>query len=96
MMPSTQAWLAGGERVGYDPKARAMVATDDAPLRIFKRREGILAQAVFFLPGFPDDSFWWTKVRSHLPNAAEMANHAVKSSLVEFPDKSRTRTSLLR
>jgi pimeloyl-ACP methyl ester carboxylesterase len=72
MIPSTQAWFAGGERVGYDPKARAMVATEDAPLRIFMRREGILAQAVSFLPGFPDGSFGWAKVRPHLPNAAEM------------------------
>ena len=72
MIPSTQAWFAGGERVGYDPKERAMVATEDAPLRIFMRREGILAQAVSFLPGFPDGSFGWAKVRPHLPNAAEM------------------------
>ena len=72
MIPSTQAWFAGGEHVGYDPKARAMVATEDAPLSIFMRREGILAQAVSFLPGFPDGSFGWAKVRPHLPNAAEM------------------------
>ena len=72
MIPSTQAWFEGGEHVGYDPKARAMVATEDAPLRIFMRREGILAQAVSFLPGFPDGSFGWAKVRPHLPNAAEM------------------------
>ena len=72
MIPSTQAWFAGGELVGYDPKERAMVATEDAPLRIFMRREGILAQAVSFLPGFPDGSFGWAKVRPHLPNAAEM------------------------
>ena len=72
MIPSTQAWFAGGERVGYDPKARAMVAIEDAPVRIFIRREGILAQAVSFLPGFPDGSFGWAKVRPHLPNAAEM------------------------
>jgi pimeloyl-ACP methyl ester carboxylesterase len=72
MIPSTQAWFAGGERVGYDPKARAMVATEDPPLRIFMRREGILAQAVSFLPGFPDGSFGWAKVRPHLPNASEM------------------------
>ena len=65
MIPSTQAWFAGGERVGYDPKARAMVATEDAPLRIFMRREGILAHAVSFLPGFPDGSFGWAKVRMH-------------------------------
>src|SRR5215469_12080582 len=72
MIASTQAWFAGGERVGYHPKARAMVATEDAPLRIFVRRERILAQAVSFLPGFPDGSFGWAKVRPHLPNAAEM------------------------
>jgi pimeloyl-ACP methyl ester carboxylesterase len=72
MIPYTQAWFAGGERVGYDPKARAMVATGDAPLKIFMRREGILAQAVSFLPGFPDGSFGWAKVRPHLPNAGEM------------------------
>jgi hypothetical protein len=24
-IPSAQAWFAGGERVGYDPKARAIV-----------------------------------------------------------------------
>ena len=28
--PSAQAWFAGGERVGYDPKARAMVVTQGA------------------------------------------------------------------
>src|SRR5579871_1878646 len=72
MIPNTQAWFAGGEHVGYDPKARAMVATEDAPLRIFMRREGMLAQAVSFLPGFPDGSFGWAKVRPHLPDAAEM------------------------
>ena len=54
MIPSTQAWFAGGERVGYDPKARAMVAAEDAPLRIFIGREGIVAQAASFRPGFPD------------------------------------------
>jgi hypothetical protein len=31
MIPNTQAWFAGGERVGYDPKARALVRTEDAP-----------------------------------------------------------------
>ena len=30
------------------------------------------AQAVSFLPGFPDGSFGWAKVWPHLPNAAEM------------------------
>jgi pimeloyl-ACP methyl ester carboxylesterase len=70
--PSAQAWFAGGERVGYDPKARAIVAVQDARLKIFLRREGDLAHAVSFLPGFPDGSFGWAKVQPHLPNAAEM------------------------
>ena len=70
--PPAQAWFAGGERVGYDPKARAIVAAQDAPLRIFLRQEGELAHAVSFLPGFPDGSFGWAKVLPHLPNAAEM------------------------
>src|SRR5690348_5868306 len=70
--PSAQAWFAGGERVGYDPKARAIVAAQGAPLHVFLRREGDLAHAVSILPGFPDGSFGWAKVLPHLPNAAEM------------------------
>jgi pimeloyl-ACP methyl ester carboxylesterase len=70
--PSAQAWFAGGERVGYDPKARAIVAAQDAPFKIFLSREGNLARAVSFLPGFPDGSFGWAKVRPHLPSAEEM------------------------
>src|SRR5579859_6700275 len=70
--PSAQAWFAGGERIGYDPKAGAIVPGGNAPLRIFLRREGGAAHAVSFLPGFPDGSFGWAKVRPHLPNAAEM------------------------
>jgi pimeloyl-ACP methyl ester carboxylesterase len=70
--PSAQAWFADGERVGYDPKARANVTAQDAPLRVFLRQEGDLARAVSFLPGFPDGSFGWAKVYPHLPNAAEM------------------------
>jgi hypothetical protein len=49
--PSAQAWFAGGERVGYDPKARAIVTAQGAPLKIFLRREGDLAHSVCFLPG---------------------------------------------
>ncbi|HEX8797743.1 MAG TPA: alpha/beta hydrolase [Terriglobales bacterium] len=70
--PSAQGWFAGGERVGYDPRAHLIVKGEDAPLKIFLRREGELAHAVSFLPGFPDGSFGWAKVQSHLPNAAEM------------------------
>jgi pimeloyl-ACP methyl ester carboxylesterase len=69
---SVQAWFAGGERVGYDPKARAIVAAQDAPLKIFLNCEGDVGHAVSFLPGFPDGSFGWAKVRPHLPNATEM------------------------
>jgi pimeloyl-ACP methyl ester carboxylesterase len=67
-----EAWFAGGERVGYDPGARALVAAQDAPLKIFVRREGDVAHAVSFLPGFPDGSFGWAKVVPHLPDATQM------------------------
>ena len=67
-----QTWFAAGERISYDPKARAIVAGGDAPLRLFLRQEGDPAQAISFLPGFPDGSFGWAKVRPHLPNAGEM------------------------
>ena len=70
--PSAQAWFAGGERVGYDPKARAIGRAQGAVLNVFLRREGDLAHAASFLPGFPDGSFGWAKVLPHLPNAAEM------------------------
>ena len=70
--PSQEAWFAGGERLGYDPRVHVVVRGKDAPLRIFLRREGDPAHAVSFLPGFPDGSFGWAKVRPHLPNADEM------------------------
>jgi len=71
-VPSSEAWFAGGERLPYDPKARGIVAGRDAPLKIFLRREGDVAHAVSLLPGFPDGSFGWGKVRPHLPDATEM------------------------
>lgn len=71
-VPSAQVWFAGGERVGYDPNARAIVQTPGAPLSVFLRREGDLAHAVSFLPGFPDGSFGWAKVLPFLPSAVEM------------------------
>ena len=70
--PSAQAWFADGERIGYDPKARAIVAVQDPPLKIFLRRQGDVAHAISFLPGYPDGSFGWAKVLPHLPNATEM------------------------
>jgi pimeloyl-ACP methyl ester carboxylesterase len=70
--PSQEAWFAGGELFGYDPKARAIDRMQGASLNVFLRREGNLTYAVSFLPGFPDGSFGWAKVRPHLPNADEM------------------------
>jgi len=69
---SAQAWFAAGERVGYDPTAKAIVPAHGAALNIFLRREGSVTHAVSFLPGFPDGSFGWAKVLPHLPDAAEM------------------------
>jgi pimeloyl-ACP methyl ester carboxylesterase len=71
-IPSAQAWFAGGERVGYDPKARAIVGAQGAPLNVFLKREGAFTDAVSFLPGFPDGSFGWAKVLPYLPSAGEM------------------------
>jgi pimeloyl-ACP methyl ester carboxylesterase len=70
--PSAQTWFAGGERVGYDPKARVIVRAQGAALNVFLRWEGDPAHAVSFLPGFPDGSFGWAKLLPFLPNAAEM------------------------
>src|SRR3974390_2447519 len=61
-MPSAQAWFAGGGRGGCDTKARAIVAVQDAPLKIFLRRQGDIEHAISFLPGYPDGSFGWAKV----------------------------------
>jgi pimeloyl-ACP methyl ester carboxylesterase len=71
-LPTAQDWFADGQRIGYDPAARAILDTRDAPLRVFLRREGDVAHAVTFLPGYPDGSFGWAKVYPHLPNATEM------------------------
>jgi len=71
-IPSAQVWFAGGERVGYDPNARAIVQTPGGALRVFLRGEGDLAHAVSFLPGFPDGSFGWVKVLPYLPTGADM------------------------
>jgi pimeloyl-ACP methyl ester carboxylesterase len=85
--PAAQAWFAGGERVGYDPKARAIVRAQGAALNVFLRREGDLAHAVSFLPGFPDGSFGWAKVLPHLPNAAEMPKLFVEYAGMGDSDK---------
>jgi pimeloyl-ACP methyl ester carboxylesterase len=88
-VPSAQAWFAGGERVGYNPKPSDVVAVADAPLHVFLRREGDLAQAVSFLPGFPDGSFGWAKVLPHLPDAVEMPKLFVEYVGMGDSDKPR-------
>jgi pimeloyl-ACP methyl ester carboxylesterase len=40
---------------------------------VFVRRQGDLAHAVSFLPGYPDGSFGWAKVLPHLPDTGAMA-----------------------
>jgi len=65
------AWYDGGERVAYDPQLRALRAGDPS-LRVFVRREGDVAGAVTFLPGYPDGSSGWMSVLPHLPSAATM------------------------
>jgi pimeloyl-ACP methyl ester carboxylesterase len=70
--PSAQAWFAAGERIGYNPESRALVAGEAPPLNAFLRQEGEVSHAVTFLPGYPDGSFGWAKVCQHLPDAAEM------------------------
>jgi pimeloyl-ACP methyl ester carboxylesterase len=86
---SAQAWFAGGERVGFDPGVPAIVAAEGAPLKIFLRREGELAHAVTFMPGFPDGSIGWAKVLPHLPNAAEMPKLFVEYVGMGDSDKPR-------
>ena len=65
-----QGWFESGERIGYDPETRAVVAARGAPLRVFVSREGEISHAVSFLPGFPDGSIGWAKVKAHLPRGA--------------------------
>src|SRR5262249_13424534 len=85
--PTAQARFAGGERTGYDPKARAIDAAQGAPLNVFLRREGDLTRAVSFLPGFPDGSFGWAKVLPHLPDAAVMPKLFVEYAGMGDSDK---------
>jgi hypothetical protein len=35
-IPSAQAWFAGGQRVGYDPNARAVVRVQSPPESVLK------------------------------------------------------------
>jgi pimeloyl-ACP methyl ester carboxylesterase len=63
------AWYEGGERLPYDPHRRAAGVGD---LRVFVRCEGDIANAVTFLPGYPDGSSGWAQTLAHLPGAPEM------------------------
>ena len=68
---STDAWFAGGTRVTYDPDTKQVDASDGR-LKIFLRHEGDVASAVTFLPGYPDGSYGWSRVRRYLPDAGQM------------------------
>lgn len=57
-MSTAESWFAGGARIPYTPE-----------LQVFVRREGDLADAVSFMPGFPDGSFGWASVLPYLPHA---------------------------
>ena len=65
------AWYDGGERLAYDPQSRALRSRDRS-LSVFVRREGDVAQAVTFLPGFPDGSSGWASTLPYLPGASAM------------------------
>ena len=65
------AWYDGGDRLAYDPQARAL-RSGDRSLRVFVRREGNVARALTFLSGFPDGSSGWASVLAHLPGASAM------------------------
>ena len=88
-LPTAQDWFAGGQRIGYDPGAKAIADARQGPLRVFLRREGDVAHAVTFLPGYPDGSFGWAKVYPHLPNATEMAKLFVEYVGMGDSDKPR-------
>ena len=82
---STQAWFAGGGRIGHDREVLAIVAS--APLKVFLRREEDVAHAVSFLPGYPHGSFGWAKVLPYLPNAAAMPKLFVEYVCMGDSDK---------
>ena len=86
---SAEAWFAGGERIGYDANARAIVRAHGAPLNVFLRQEGDLAHAVSFLPGFPDGSVGWAPVQRHLPNERLMPKLFVEYLGMGDSDKPR-------
>jgi hypothetical protein len=91
---SVEAWFAGGERFGYDPTAAAIVAS--APLKVFLRCEGDLADAVSFLPGYPDGSFGWAKVLPYLPNARpRVTSLGMVASLISRSALGRAYTSMI-
>lgn len=67
-----EAWFRSGERIAYDPATLTLSDVDELPLRVWLRQDGDVTNAVSFLPGFPDGSIGWSKVVSHLPDAAAM------------------------
>lgn len=68
-LDALSTWYGSGERVPFDP---GLGATSDSDLRVFVRREGDIAHAVTFLPGYPDGSSGWANVLPHLPDPSTM------------------------
>lgn len=68
-LDALSSWYGNGERLSYDLKPGATSGDD---LRVFIRREGDIAHAVTFLPGYPDGSSGWANVLPHLPDASAM------------------------
>lgn len=66
-----EAWFAGGERIEL-PQPVQSANGASSTLRVFVRHEGGLANAVTFLPGYPDGSIGWSKVLPYLPGASAM------------------------
>jgi pimeloyl-ACP methyl ester carboxylesterase len=55
--PSAQAWFAGGERIGYDPKARAIVGAQGDRLDFGRLFTAYHAQFPFLVGGSDEDPF---------------------------------------
>ena len=72
-VPSSDAWYAGGRRLGYDLGRLEIDPRASGRFNVFVRNEGTPSDAVTFLPGFPDGSYGWAKVLPFLPKAPQMS-----------------------
>lgn len=71
-------WYSKGERIEYDAKRKRIHPENERPsspntLKVFRRysstsKWGADNQLTTFLPGFPEGSFGWSRIDSHLPD----------------------------